>query len=206
MKDTAVAAANELGRLPRDKWEEEANKGDPDNGIRGFLKVMGAEQPKTLAIILARILPKPDHVCGDPYDDFETHDDGMSDVGAAASVRVRMPATTANNRMFINDSPRRSPGRPPGSVNKMGRRLQEAAIAAAEELGGIDRDKWGEEARKGDPDNGLKGFFKVIAVEEARTFLLILARMLPKLQPAKEPRSPSHRAAKVSHPSDQWSR
>jgi hypothetical protein len=205
MKDTAIAAANELGRLPRDKWEEEANKGDPDNGLKGFLKVMGAEQPKTLAIILARMMPKPDHVCGDPYDDFET-DEGMSEVGAAASIRVRMPATTPNNEWFTEDRPRRRRGRPPGSVNKIGRLLQEAAIGAAEELGGIDRDKWAEEARKGDPDNGMRGFFKVIAVEEARTFVLIVARMLPKPQPAEEPRSPSHRTGKAPHPNDHWSR
>jgi hypothetical protein len=205
MKETVIAAANELGQLPRDKWEEEADKGDPDNGLRGFFKVMAAEQPKSLAIILARFMPKPTHVRGDPYDDSETDDEG-SDVGAAASIRVRTPAATPNNRMFINDSPRRSPGRPPGSVDKIGRALQEAAIAAAEELGCIDFDKWVEEARKGDPDNGMKGFFKVIAVEEARTFLLILARMLPKPQPAEEPHSPSHRTAKASHPSDHWSR
>jgi hypothetical protein len=195
MKETAVAAANELGQLPRDKWDEEANKGDPDNGLRGFFKVMAADRPKSLAIILARIMPKP-----------ETDNEGIIDAEAAASIRVTMPATTPNSRMFINDSPRRSPGRPPGSVNKIGRALQGAAIAAAEELGGIDYDKWAEAARKGDPDNGLKGFFKVITVEEARTFLLILARMLPKPQPAEEPRSPSHRTAKASHPSGHWSR
>jgi hypothetical protein len=175
MKDMAVAAATELGQLPRDRWDEEAKKGDPDNGMKGFFKAMAVEQPKSLAIVLARLMPKP-----------------VDDEG--------------NNEMFTKDRPGRGPGRPPGSVDKISRALQEAAIAAAEELGGIDYDKWAEAARKGDPDNGLKGFFKVIAVEEMRTFLLILARMLPKPQPAQEPRSPSHRAAKASHPSDLWSR
>jgi hypothetical protein len=191
LKDAAVAAASELGRLPRDKWTEEANKDDPDNPMKGFFKAIAVEQPKSLAIVLARLMPKPG------YDDLD--DEGMINVEAAASTRGDMPATSRNSGMFAKEGPRRGRGRPPGSVDEISRALQEAAVAAAEELGRTDLDKWAEEANKGDPDNGMTGFFKVIAVEEMRTFLLILARMLPKPQPA-------NRAAKASYPSDQWSR
>jgi hypothetical protein len=57
--------------------------------------------------------------------------------------------------------------------------MKDAVVAAAEELGQIDRDKWAEEIRKGDPENGMKRYFKILAVEEMRTFGGILARIMP---------------------------
>jgi hypothetical protein len=71
------------------------------------------------------------------------------------------------------------PGRPPGLVNKATREMQDAVIAAAEELGAVDFDKWDEQL-KGDPGNGLKQYYKAMAVKEMRTFGIILARMMPK--------------------------
>jgi hypothetical protein len=53
--------------------------------------------------------------------------------------------------------------------------MKDAAVAAAEELGHYDRDKWTEVAAKGDP-NGMKYFFMVMAIENMRTFGAILAR------------------------------
>jgi hypothetical protein len=56
--------------------------------------------------------------------------------------------------------------------------MQEAVIGAAEELGAVDFDKWNEQL-KGDPGNGLKQYYKALAVKELRTFGIILARMMP---------------------------
>jgi hypothetical protein len=198
-KEAAVAAADELGRLPRAKWAEEANKGDPDDGTKGFFKAMAVGQLKSFVIVLARLMPEPG------YDDPEI-DEEMINGETAASIRGHMPAATRNSGTFAEDRPRRGRGRPPGSVNKISRALQDAAVAAVEELGRTDRDKWAKEANNGDPDDGLKGFFKVIAVKKMRTFMIVLARILPKPLPAKEPPSPSDRAAKASHPGDHWSR
>jgi hypothetical protein len=61
------------------------------------------------------------------------------------------------------------PGRPKGSLNKITRTMKDAIVAAAEELGHIDFDKWREHL-KGDPKNGMKQFFKALAVNEMRTF------------------------------------
>src|SRR5271170_7872230 len=74
---------------------------------------------------------------------------------------------------------RRIPGRPPGLVNKLTREMQDAVLAAAEELGAIDFDKWPEQL-KGDPENSMKQFYKVLAIKELKTFGIILARMMPK--------------------------
>ena len=57
--------------------------------------------------------------------------------------------------------------------------MKDAVVAAAEEMGQLDRDKWAEEIRKGDPENGMKRYFKIMAVEEMRTFGGILARIMP---------------------------
>jgi hypothetical protein len=106
-------------------------------------------------------------------------------------TRFRIPDETPNSGMFSKDRPRRGPGRPPGSGNKFSRAAKEAALAAVEDLGRTDLDKWPEEAKKADPDNPTKRLFKVLAVEDMRTFMRILARLFPKDQPAKKPRSPS---------------
>jgi hypothetical protein len=55
--------------------------------------------------------------------------------------------------------------------------MREAALAAVEELGRLDLDKWPEEAKRGDPDNPTKQIFKMLAVEDTRSFLMVVARM-----------------------------
>jgi hypothetical protein len=77
---------------------------------------------------------------------------------------------------------KRNPGgRPPGSVNRMTREMREAVLGAAEELGHIPYKHWKQEISKQiEPaDDGVKQFYKVLAVKELRTFGSILARMMP---------------------------
>jgi hypothetical protein len=57
----------------------------------------------------------------------------------------------------------------------MTRTLRDAVIAAADELGRIKYKEWSKQL-EGEPENGIKGFFKVLAVRELRTFGIILAR------------------------------
>jgi hypothetical protein len=57
MKDAAVAAAEELGRLPVKKWAKELQVGDEENGLRGYFKFLAIKHPKSFAIILSRIMP-----------------------------------------------------------------------------------------------------------------------------------------------------
>jgi len=84
-----------------------------------------------------------------------------------------------NPGVFTKDrQPKRNPGRPPGAVNKMTRTIRDAVIAAADELGRIKPKEWSKQL-EGEPENGIKGFFKVLAVRELRTFGIILARMIP---------------------------
>jgi hypothetical protein len=146
MKDAIVAAAEELGHIDFDKWREHL-KGDPENGMKQFFKVLAVDEMRTFGIILARIMPL--HVRTRPHDG-----------------------------LFSKDRPpKRNPGRPPGSLNKITRTMKDAIVAAAEELGHVDFDKWRD--LKGDPENGMKQFFKALAVNEMRTFGIILARLIP---------------------------
>jgi hypothetical protein len=92
---------------------------------------------------------------------------------------VRMPHRISHANYSKDRQPTRNPGRPAGSRNRITREMRDAVIAAAEELGGIDCDKWNDEL-KGDPENGLKQYCKALAVKEMRTFGIILARMMPK--------------------------
>jgi hypothetical protein len=71
-----------------------------------------------------------------------------------------------------------SGGRPPGAVNKITRTMKNAAVAAAEELGRLNTDEWAEHIKLPDPD-GMKHYFKVMAVKEMRTFAMFLARIMP---------------------------
>jgi hypothetical protein len=50
--------------------------------------------------------------------------------------------------------------RPKGALNWITRTMKDAVVAAAEELGRVDFDKWREHL-KGDPENGMKQFFKL---------------------------------------------
>jgi hypothetical protein len=56
--------------------------------------------------------------------------------------------------------------------------MKDALIAAAFELGQLHTDKWEEAAKEPDAD-GMKHFFKVAAVREMKTFLIIVARIMP---------------------------
>jgi hypothetical protein len=91
---------------------------------------------------------------------------------------VRMPHSISHANYSKDRQPTRNPGRPAGSRNRITREMQDAVISAAEELGAVDFDKWGDEL-KGN-ENGLKGYYKALAVKEMRTFGIILARMMPK--------------------------
>jgi hypothetical protein len=55
--------------------------------------------------------------------------------------------------------------------------MKDAIVAAAEELGQVDRNMWEEAIRLGDLTNGMKRFFKVMAVEEPRASLFCLQSM-----------------------------
>jgi hypothetical protein len=55
MKDSAVAAAEELGQVPMKQWAKQLN-GDP-NGLKGYFKFLAVKHPKSFAIILSRIMP-----------------------------------------------------------------------------------------------------------------------------------------------------
>jgi hypothetical protein len=57
----------------------------------------------------------------------------------------------------------RGHGRPVGSVNEITRTMKDAAIAAAEELGHIPYKDWAK-SLIGDPENGIKEYFKLLAV------------------------------------------
>jgi hypothetical protein len=93
---------------------------------------------------------------------------------------LRLKSRHKSNRGMIakGPDPKRHPGRPPGSLNKITRTMKDAAIAAAVELGQLDLDRWEGEIKKADPD-GMKHYFKVLAVKEMKTFAIILGRIMP---------------------------
>src|SRR5271167_3335193 len=68
-------------------------------------------------------------------------------------------------------------GRPPGTLNKLTRTMKDAAVAAADELGQIPTKHWAKQLN-GDP-NGLKGYFKFLAVRHPKSFAIILSRIMP---------------------------
>jgi hypothetical protein len=62
----------------------------------------------------------------------------------------------------------------------MTREMREAVLGAAEELGQIPFKDWKKEVdRTAAQGEGIKKFYKVLAVKELRTFGVILARMMP---------------------------
>jgi len=69
-------------------------------------------------------------------------------------------------------------GRPPGTLNKLTRTMKDAAVAAADELGQLPLKQWAKQLNVGDP-NGLKGYFKFLAVKHPKSFAVILARIMP---------------------------
>jgi hypothetical protein len=103
-----------------------------------------------------------------PYDDPEVDDEGLVD-GPIADTPAKIPKEG-----------RPGPGRPRGSKNKISRTMREALAAAAEELGRTDLDKWEEVVQKAaDHPDPYKRFFMVAAVKEVKTYLAVVARIIP---------------------------
>jgi hypothetical protein len=69
-------------------------------------------------------------------------------------------------------------GKPPGTLNRITRTMKEAAVAAAEELGQLPIKQWAKQLNVGDP-NGMKGYFKFLAVKHPKSYAIILARIMP---------------------------
>jgi hypothetical protein len=92
---------------------------------------------------------------------------------------VRVPHRISQANYSKDRQPQRNPGRPPGSLNKITREMRDAILAAAEELGRVPFSKWAAEIEVENQLDGMKGFYKALAVNELRTFGIILARMMP---------------------------
>ena len=56
--------------------------------------------------------------------------------------------------------------------------MKDAAVAAAEELGQLPVSQWEAQLEYGDP-NGLKAYFKFLAVRHPKSFAIFLARIMP---------------------------
>jgi hypothetical protein len=65
-----------------------------------------------------------------------------------------------------------------GSLNKITRTMKDAAVAAAEELGHLPIKQWAKQLNVGDP-NGLKQYFKFLAIKHPKSYAVILARIMP---------------------------
>jgi hypothetical protein len=101
------------------------------------------------------------------------------DIKKLDHAATQPPVQSPHDGFYTKEQPsKKNLGRPPGSVNRLTREMQDAVISAAEELGHVDFDKWAGEL-KGN-ENGLKAYYKALAVKEMRTFGIILARMMPK--------------------------
>ena len=111
-------------------------------------------------------------------------DDLKTGFGGIHGVQLQMPPESPSE--FTKDvaapaSRRKAgPGRPPGLVNKLTREMQDAVLAAAEELGRVPYSKWPQEVEVEGVEDGMKQFYKALAVKELKTFGMILARMMPK--------------------------
>src|ERR1700675_2787948 len=71
---------------------------------------------------------------------------------------------------------KRGKGRPVGSQNRYTGALKELFLLAAENVG--DRTKIGEKGER-HGDGGALAFLEVCAIEERKTFLTVMARLLP---------------------------
>jgi hypothetical protein len=56
MKDALIAAAEELGAIPKKEWKLAA-KGDPEYPLRGYFKTMAVDNPRSFASLMGRALP-----------------------------------------------------------------------------------------------------------------------------------------------------
>jgi hypothetical protein len=67
--------------------------------------------------------------------------------------------------------------RPAGALNRITRTMKDAAVEAAHELGQAPVKQWGKQLN-GDL-NGLKGYFKFLAVRHPKSFAIILSKIMP---------------------------
>src|SRR5271165_1836070 len=95
-------------------------------------------------------------------------------------AHLRMGGPIADTPAKIPKQGRPGPGRPPGSKNKISRTMREALAAAVEELGRTDLDQWEAVVQKAaDHPDPYKRFFMVAAIKEMKTFLAVVARIIP---------------------------
>ena len=99
--------------------------------------------------------------------------------GLANVTPVRVHGPMKNEGAIVKGEKRHPGGRPPGSVNKISRETREAVLAAAEELGHVPFSEWKKEIEVEKAADGLKQFYKVLAVNELGAFGAILAHMMP---------------------------
>jgi hypothetical protein len=78
------------------------------------------------------------------------------------------------------EDPKRSPGRPAGSPNRISRTMKEAVVGAVELLGSTDLDKWEQIIKdaENDPDP-YRRFFTIAAVRDLKIFMTVVGRMIP---------------------------
>jgi hypothetical protein len=99
---------------------------------------------------------------------------GGDDADAPASAPpVRYP-----NRFTSTKQPAKR-GRAPGVPNILTSSMKDAIVQAAEQIGAVPIDKRKELADRGDADNPLCGYFKIMAVENAKSFAYLLGKVLP---------------------------
>src|SRR5580704_3580642 len=95
-------------------------------------------------------------------------------------AHLRVGGPIADTPAKIPKEGRPGPGRPRGSKNKISRTMREALAAAAEELGRTDLDQWDEAVKRAaDHLDPHKRFFMVAATRDLRTFMAVVARMIP---------------------------
>jgi hypothetical protein len=95
-------------------------------------------------------------------------------------IRTPLMAPNAGNNVahFGDKVPKRGPGRPPGSPNKMGHDLMTLVMEAAAETGFVAKDEKGQPVATG--NEGVKGYLKWAALHKAERFLALMARVAPK--------------------------
>jgi hypothetical protein len=92
---------------------------------------------------------------------------------------MRPPGIVGGREAFSRDSqPRRNPGRPKGSRNKMGRDLMELVMQAAEELGFLREDESG--VLVGTGEEGVLGYLKWIGINRPERLVALMSRGIPK--------------------------
>jgi hypothetical protein len=78
------------------------------------------------------------------------------------------------------EDPKRSPGRPAGSPNRISHTMKEAVVSAVELLGSTDLDQWEAiiKLAKDDPDP-YRRFFTIAAVKDLKVFMAVVGKMVP---------------------------